>query len=281
MRKHTNRETARTGVVVLAVLVAFCATTEAQVILEDNNSTIVVNDLSGLPLMDTWQVEGVDHLWELDYFYRIGSTGPETNLNTIAPHVGTVAIDSNPFTDQRPDTVSMLYSTPGVVDVELKISLLGGQVGSGWSDVTHQVKISNTGNEVMDFHLFEYTDFDLGGTFDDDTGVILSANKISQSDGIWQMSVSEVVTPDASHWDIANFPVLANSLKDADTTVLTDSVGPITGDVEYVLQWDMVLQPGESFILSKDMLIVPEPSSIALVGVISGLGVFIRRRFVG
>lgn len=280
MRNLTRvRGTARLGVVVLAIFAISGVAADAQLILEDNNSLISVNDTAGLPLMSDWQVEGVDHLFELDYYYRVGSTGPETNLNTIAPHVGTVAIDSNPFTDSRNDTVSMLYSTPGSVDVELKISLVGGQNGSGWSDVTHQVKISNTGTEAMDFHLFEYTDFDLGGTWDDDTGAILSPNKVTQSDGNWQMTVSEVVTPDASHWDIAVFPVLKNALTDDSPTVLSDFMGPVSGDVEYVLEWTVDLQPGESFILSKDMLIIPEPSSIALVGVISGLGVFIRRRF--
>ena len=268
------------GTIVLACLVALGTASEAQIILDDLNSTVMVNDTPGSPVMNGWSVDGVSQLWNLDYYYRIGSTGPEAQLNTLAPHFATVATDTNPFTDPRDDVVSMLYTTPGFIDVELKISLMGGSEGSRWSDVAHQVRISNTGTEALDFHLFEYADFDLGGTEGGDTGTIDPLNKVMQSDGAWSMAMSEVVTPDFSHWEIANYPTLFNSLNDGATTVLNDYAGPVAGDVEYALQWDMVIQPGQTFILSKDMLIIPEPSSIAMIGLVSGFGLFIRRKFM-
>lgn len=283
MYNRKPKSKARLGIVVLALLAMLGSASEAQIILQDLNSTISVNPATpGRPMMDLWDVNGVPQLSPVggvDYYFRVGSAGPEAQLNTL-PLVGAVPSDTNPFTDLRPDTASMLYRT-GLFDAELKVSLQGAAGASKWSDVAHQLRISNTGNEALDFHLFQYANFDLGGT-PLDTGIIYSPDEVLQSDasGAWQVSVSEIVTPDASHWEISNFPNLLQKLQDPLTTVLNDSTGPISGDVEYGFQWDIVIQPGDSFILSKDMLIIPEPSSIALLGVISGVGLFVRRRFL-
>lgn len=284
MCNQRTKSKARLGVVVLALLAMLGSASEAQIMmLQDLNSTVMVNPgLPGQPLMSQWDVNGVPQLSPVggvDYYFRVGSTGPEAQLNTL-PLAGVHLSNSNPFTDPRNDTASMLYST-GTFNVELKVSLQGGLGNSKWSDVAHQLRISNTGPEALDFHLFQYADFNLGGT-PLDTGVIYSPDEILQSDasGGWQVSVSEIVTPDSSHWEIANAPTLWPSLNNSTTTVLNDSTGPISGDVEYAFQWDLVIQPGASFLLSKDMLIIPEPSSIALLGVISGVGLFVRRRFL-
>jgi hypothetical protein len=266
------------GVVALALVAATSSVSAATITLGDLNSSLAVNDQSGA-IMDSWHVDGVSQLAEMDYYYRIGAAGPEANINTI-PLVGAFSTDSNPFTDSQDDTVAMLYRSTGVVDIEVKISLLGGQAGSGWSDVTHQVKISNTGTDALDFHLFQYADFDLGGTAGDDTVEIFSPDEVLQSDGNWQVAISEIITPDASHWDTSISSALRDSLTDGITTVLDDDTGPVSGNVEYAFQWDVTLNPGDSFIVSKDMLIIPEPSSIALVGVVSALGLFVRRRFM-
>lgn len=269
------------GAVVLASLVTLVAAAEAQVLLGDANSAVRINTAPGVSLMDLWEVEGVNRLGELDYFYRIGSTGPEARLSTISPLAGFWAVDSNPFSDTRNDTASLLYSVPGLVNVELKISLVGGQDGSGWSDVTHQVKISNTSGQLVDFHLFQYANFDFGSGQVGEIGKIFSPGSVMQGDANYQAGVSETVSLCADHWEMGVYPGLLDSLTDNQTTVLSDNCDPVMGDdLEYVLQWDIDLEPGQSVILAKDMLVIPEPSSVALLGVISGVGLFIRRRFV-
>jgi hypothetical protein len=64
-------------------------------------------------------------------------------------------------------------------------------------------------------------------------------------------------------------------------------VGP--GDVTWAYQWIVVLDPGESFLISKDKRItggtpdrgpfVPEPASLAIWGGLSVLGLVFGNRF--
>jgi hypothetical protein len=278
------------GIFAAMVLLAFAGSTTAQIVLQDQNSTVTVdpnlNPGAIAPfssIMPSWSVDGVQQLYDLDFYYRIGAVGPESQLKTIAPLAGVFASDTNPFTDPSNDVVSMLYSTPGFVDVELKISLLGGSAGSGWSDVAQQIKITNTGAAPLDFHLFEYADFDLGGTAFDDTGTLLTPfDEVYMTDGSTVFTMDSIVVPDAIHGDITVFPSLINLMNDPLATTLSDNTGPVTGDVEYGLQWDVVLDPGSTFILSKDMLIspIPEPGAVTLIALSAASFVFIRRRFI-
>ena len=278
--------------VAVALSVAVTAmVADAQLMLQDQNSSVMIdpnlNPGGGLApytsLMPAWTVDGVQQLFDLDFYYRIGAAGPESQLKTIAPLAGVFTSDTNPFTDPNMDVVSMLYSAPGYVDVEIKISLLGGSAGSEWSDVAQQIKITNTGLSPLDFHLFEYADFDLGGSPGGDTGYLFTpADEVYITDGFTQFTMDSIVTPDAAYGDITVFPTLLNLMNDGSSTVLSDNTGPVTGDVEYGLQWDVVIQPESTFILSKDMLIspIPEPGTITLLAASAAGFVLVRRRLV-
>ena len=272
---------------VLIACVAFVAgmsTANAQFILDDLNSTVIGDENPGPPLMRGWAVDNVSQLFELDDYYRRGPNAPEMQLKTIAPLVGPAnVVDTNPFTDPRADVAVMKYLLPQVIEVELKMSLMGAPLvpemdPPNISDVTHQLRITNLGYEPLDFHLFQYADFDLGGTVNDLYAAVLPPDKVEQVDAGWKLT--EVVTPDADHWEVAYYPTIKGLMTDALPTTLADIAGPVgPGDVEYGLQWDFVIEPGETFILSKDMLITPEPSTVmlGLVGLL-GLGLARRRR---
>ena len=271
-----------TGILVVFIGLPFAATAQL-IVLSDLNSDLGVHLTPGGDTMDYWNVDGVSHLYSMEYFYRIGPAGPEISLDQIGPMVGYVAGDSNPFTDPSDDFVTVLY-TSAVADVEMKVSLQGGPVGSQHSDVTHQLKITNTGIGPLDFHLFQYLDFDIMGTFADDYVELFTDSNTGlpdeslQTDGNW--TVSEVVTPDASHGQVGYFNQLISLMEDANPTTLNDDLGPLTnGNFEYALQWDIVIPEGGTFILSKDILITPEPGTLVmgLVGLL-GLGLARRRR---
>ena len=76
-------------------------------------------------------------------------------------------------------------------------------------------------------------------------------------------------------------PVVAatiTSLTDGLPTTLNDmtSFGP--GDATFAYQWDISMAPGSTFIISKILSVVPEPSSAALLSLgILGFGMLRRR----
>ena len=247
--------------------------------LVDDNTTLLV-DLTphaSEALMSAWTVDGSLLLHRQDYFYRIGNAGGEAPLDTFGSLSSYGWFDTN--FDGHTNLVYAKYSELNLADIELTISLVGGSSDSGVSDVTHQLKITNTGESTLEFHLFQYVDFDLA----DGGEIITDPNsgrpiKVVQSGGAW--TVSEVVTPDAGHGEIAllDAPSIYDRLTDNDPSTLADAYGPVgPGDIEYALQWDLQIPAGGSFILSKDILVTPEPGTLVM-GLVGLLGLRLMRR---
>ena len=86
-----------------------------------------------------------------------------------------------------------------------------------------------------------------------------------------------VVTPVPSHREIAFFPITLNKLNDGLPTTLSDTppigVAVWAGDVTWAYQWDFLLQPGQTFQISKDknLRAVPEPAACSLLSLAAGL----------
>jgi len=74
------------------------------------------------------------------------------------------------------------------------------------------------------------------------------------------------VTGRPSHYEVGKASDLYGALTDGNPTTWTDVGGPVTnGDLAWSFQWDFTLAPGESYIISKDKDIVPEPATLALL----------------
>ena len=227
----------------------------------------------------SWEVDGVDHLFQQAFWFRLGTVDPETSLHTLPIDVeGTT--DTN--FDGDDDTLFVRYIGLDF-DAEVRYTLDGGAPGSFASDLAEQVSITNTGSIPLDFHFFQYVDFDLAGSEEFDTAVFTNANAVQQTQG--PLAISEtVITPAASHREIDYFPATHSKLTDASPTTLSDTpaigtpLGP--GDVTWAFQWDVVIAPGLTFQISKDknLVGVPEPTALALAGLALGGMLFGRRR---
>ena len=264
-----------TNRLMIAALAFGGATAQADLIdLYDVNSEANFDTLAQAG-MSNWLVEGTDHLFQQWFWHRVGATGGETSLDTLT-QLGIFATDTNPFTDPRDDTLAVLYGGTGY-SVELLYTLRGGAQGSGVSDITEQIIITNTGMETLDFHFFQYCDFDIGGTAAGDTAWIQGGNTAVQQDLATGVTFTEtVVTPMPSHYEVAEWNDILTSLNDASPTTLLDVAGPVSGDLTWAFQWDVVLGPGQSYIISKDKSIqIPGPAALALLGL---AGLAPRRR---
>ena len=248
---------------------------QAQVItLSHNNSVAQINTSSSAGLFN-WLVDGSDQLAQQWFWFRAGASGPEAPINTIsAPSITT------------PDART-LYTTynNGAYSVEVDFKLNGGSVGSGISGMNESITLRNATAAPLDFHFYQYTDFDLGPadfvqlTKNPFTGLYSIADQVAPG-----VTFQETpITPGANHGEASLFPFTLNRLNDGAPTTLNDNNSAGPGDATYAFEWDLTIAPGGSFVIEKGLSIqpIPEPSALALISLgLAGLALRKRRHSV-
>jgi hypothetical protein len=240
--------------------------------LTDQNSTALVdpNSQSG---MFSWTVDGVQQMFQQWFWYRVGAAGPEHSIDTIsAPAINRPAAND----------LTTTYGN-GNFSIRVDYVLTGGAAGSGGADMGETLTINNLTTNSLDFHFFQYSDFDLNGSLSGDT-VQLKKNGVGlyyeadQTKGATTLAET-VTTPGANEGETAFYNSTLVKLNNAGPDTLNDNAGPTgPGDVTWALEWDTTIAAGGSFIISKDKAIstVPEPSALALVCL--GLAGFVWQR---
>lgn len=259
--------------IVLAISIGFAVhqSSAALFVLSDDNSsanfeTETLNPHPASPVNNVhWLVDGVDQLREQAFWFRVGNTD-ERSLHNL-PVAGQVASNTN--FDPANDTLFVRYNGPGF-QADMRYVLDGGAPGSGASDITEQISITNVTAAPLDFHFFQFTDFNVQGTPGGDSGVFTNPNAVDQFEGN-VLFTETIVTPVPSHRELDFFPNTRVKLNDAVASTLSDTppygvvLGP--GDLTWAYQWDVVIQPGFTFQISKDKRIapVPEPGLVSLL----------------
>jgi hypothetical protein len=248
---------------------------EAQIItLANNNSTAQISAGSQAGMFN-WLVDGQSQLAQQWFWYRVGSSGPEASIDTIS---------TPSIVQPNAKAVFVTYSN-AQYSVEVDYLLNGSAPGSGQADMGESITINNTSGGTLNFHFFQYSDFDLSATIGAET-VTLSTNQFGLVNQVDQrdatMTLQETVTtPGANHGEGAFFPTTLNALNDALATTLNDNYGPVgAGDVTWALEWDLNILNGQSVLISKDkrLQLIPEPSTVALVSLgLIALGLQKRR----
>jgi hypothetical protein len=232
--------------------------------LASGNSTADV-DISSSTGMYSWIVDGSDVMFQQWFWYRAGTETATNSIDTISqtPVYGSVG-----------GYGTVTYTLANQYSVNVQFLLTGGLPGSGTSDIAETITINNLSRSVLPFTFFQYSDFDLPPDYTKDAAKFVNAiNTVRQWNTASGQFVSEtVVTPAPTYGQI---DVYANTLNGFGTpgfnlspnTPVNTVVGP--ADVTWAYQWNTTINPGSSFIISKDKHIasmVPEPGTLLLLG---------------
>jgi hypothetical protein len=222
--------------------------------LADGNASLTVETDFPLGRVHDWRVDDTLHMNQQWFFVRLGD---EVLPLEALGLVGEQATDTNTFIDDRLDTLAVRYGGAqfqSPVQVDLTLTLRGGESKSGTSDVAELLRIQNVSAETISISFFQYVDFDLNEDAFDLEVALVNANTVRQTDG--NTIAEEVVTPAPDDFEVG-------LITDVDLEDLSGEAGPVTdGDLVWALEWRLVLDPRESFLISKDKQIrtLPEPA---------------------
>ena len=259
-------------VALAALLAAAVAAPRAQasIVLSDQNTTAVF-DLDAPTGLSSWTIDGTEQLGRQWFWYRVGGCGGEASLDSLT-------LDASRTGDMTGDGIDdALYAKylGAGFTVELTYILAGGGSDTHTADLLEMIRITNTGPDALDFHFFQYADFNLGGDGASDSVQISGSNAAVQTDGTLMLAET-VVGPTPSAYDVGLAADLLLDLTDTCPSLL-DNTAQATGDVAWAFQWDAPIAPGDVLIISKDKNVVPEPATLALVA-LGGLALAMRRR---
>lgn len=273
---------------VLAMCCAASRSDAAPVVLNDIglNSSVTIDPTSQSGI-SSWVVDGVDHLFQQWFWLRIGTVGGEASLDTLVHDSITDLIHSNTNFVPGEDLLIARYYDPEPLsrfEVEVRVTLQAGAVGSGSSSLTQQVTVKNTSGAALPLRLFMFSDFDMNGTVGSDSVNITGGNTATQIDSDSLIESQVVATPipwRVQAGDRDDLLMLLNNVTPTTLDNTTSYAGP--DDPAWALQWNASVPDGASFIISNSQsvsstIIVPEPTSIG-VALLGGLGLvgFARR----
>lgn len=227
--------------------------------------------------MDSWLVDGINHMYSQWFWYRTGDMTREERINALPLLFGATS-DTN-FNGQH-ETLFLRFGNVNTFTIETTFALQGGLPGSTTSDIGEQIRIRNFGSSPMTFSFFQYCDFDLANDILDDFVGVTNTNAVVQYDITNGVYVAEtVISPPYAGAEVNIYPVTLNALDDNAITNLNNNFGPLVGRADYTwaFQWNFVIPAGGSALIIKDKRLSPTPGAAALIA-LGGLAATRRRR---
>lgn len=251
--------------------------------LQDQNSTFrwLFQEFS---FEDVWAVDGTNNLYNQKAFFNFG------NPNT--PEVSFSSFEFLSFSESEAgDSAKATFlGFNGQLQIDIEATLVGGKPTSGIAQLYESYALTNLTGQTQDVSFFTYYDFDVSGSFDDDTTAFID-NRIIQKDSGGFAMITPEQTPDFYEVDeyfllLAKFfddtPTQLSQPGDATTEPLRDKDGTAA------LQFNRQLEVGESitFNFHKELRqfqaptpsppkAVPEP---ALTLAVLGMGSYLLAR---
>lgn len=252
-----------------ALLVTALSASAQVFTLTDTGTSAVIDTQSDLGIKD-WFIGGVDQSFRSSYTWRVGDSGAS---NPVYALTQLSAIQSGTrFLDVAYQNVALGFR------IDITYVLTGG---TSTFDIAEITRVTNTGNQALNFRLFQYNDFNLNGTAGNDIGTRINSSQIQQVDGALSLNmVSEGATPLPTRSQISGlfFGNLTSTPGYNLNSLAGTNIGQtVSGDVAYGYQWNFNINPGQSFTISTDKVAaVPEPGTMIALGL--GAAALLRRR---
>ena len=208
----------------------------------------------------------VNHLYQHWFWYRVGATGPERAMTSA-----TMTLLSE--TNTSPSSCTIVLATTNF-QAHMSINLEDNPSGPNTVGSSITLMVTNTNSvATLDLHLFAYTDFDLNNTIEnawlriDGEGAVQAiAGTVSR----------EVLTPAADAYAVDIYPDLVDHLEDAVTTNLNNSTAMGPADNTYAHQWNVLIDPGNTFTVNINMDVTPKTNFAVTACVQTGSVVRLR-----
>jgi PEP-CTERM motif len=245
--------------------------------LSDLNSSAQI-DLSSQSGMYNWTVDGNNYLEQQWFWYRVGSTGPQSSIDSL---------NLTSFNNTGDELTTVWTDPLDRFSIDLTYLLTGGNSGSGVSDVQENITVNNlSSSNSLSFHFYQYSHFSLSGGND---SVQLSKNLngnyylADQTGGGAKLQETVITgTPlpaGAQEGETAASPQTLNNLNSGSPYTLNNNNSAGPGNVTWALEWDKTIGASSDFTIGKDnSLTVPEPSVLAIASLGLAIAAWRRRR---
>lgn len=243
--------------------------------LQSGNSSISI-DPNNQDGMYNWTVDGTNQLNQQWFWYR-STSGAQHSIDTLQEQPGSpVEMNTGSAPAGDFDWANITYEDANKsFQLSATFALNGGLAKSGASDVAETLKITNIGSTKLTYSLFDLTNFTLGGAGSQSV-TISGANTADQSRS--GNTADTVISPKASEYEAGSYSSLLTALNTTSNLTLSDSTSATDPAAAWAFEWDLQLNPGQSYVISLDKQIrtsVPEPTSaVALLGM---GGLFLNR----
>jgi len=234
--------------------------------------------------MNSWTVlNGQNQLNQQWFWYSVNGGAPQP-INTI----GGLSTAYNGAND-----LTVTYQN-SLLSVNVDYTLNGNGASSGSADIMEYIWIDNITQgqtaQTLNVSFFQYSNFNL---LQNNINTVSISGSPGAYTGAFQSTgtpggtgIAEVLlAPPANHGETALVPTTLNELNNPANSNfnLSDNTSPVTGNVSWAFQWDATLNPGDEEDISKDkglkVMVVPEPTSMALIALgIGALGLARRRQ---
>ena len=151
--------------------------------LQNENSSVTIDPVTQ-DGVNNWTVDNVNQLFQQWFWYRIGESGGQHSIDTLSTPV--TAAYGTP-----PQFCTINYSGTNGLGVEVAYLLTGSPAGSGQSDLSETISLTNNNATPMDLHFYQYSNFTLNGSSSGSSVWFPNVNTVDQQNG--QLSLTETV----------------------------------------------------------------------------------------
>ena len=261
------------------LLAASAAQSQAQIFNIGARNTSLQINLAGGGLSN-WTVNGVNQLNNQWFYYGVGS-GLINSIDTIAPWTTPTTTPGNA------PSLSETYANSSL-SVTTSYTLQSQPVGTPRAQLATTISLLNLSGTTQTYHLYQYSDFNLGGIPGGQSVQFAGLNapyQVTQTGNggnlIGTITSISGGTSDSVEVEAALFNGQQFGLTNFGGSVTlnnTLSAGP--GNVDFAYEIDATVAP-ESSITVSEIQLVPEPSSLALLSSgILALTCLCRRKLV-